>query len=102
MTAADYPYTSGNNTVANCAYVAGQGFVNTVYKSGYDGYYNEPENNTYDFQVYIEDNPLAAEVLASTYAFQTYSSGVLSGNCSYPYYGNAAITLVGYVNTNKG
>jgi len=43
MTAADYPYTSGNNTVANCAY-SGGGFVSTVFNSGADGYFFEPSN----------------------------------------------------------
>jgi len=43
MTAADYPYTSGNRKVANCAYVSGQGFVSTVNKlGGPSGYYFEP------------------------------------------------------------
>merc|ERR1711957_259678 len=80
-----YPYTGVDGT---CKYSASKstGIKTTGYKS--------VAANTTSMISAANNGPLAVAINASSYAFQTYKSGVLSGECSTSC--NHAVTLVGY------
>jgi len=80
-----YPYTGVDGT---CKYSASKstGIKTTGYKS--------VAANTTSMISAANNGPLAVAINASSYAFQTYKSGVLSGTCSTSC--NHAVTLVGY------
>jgi len=56
------------------------------------------DNNNDDMMDAIVGRPVAVAVNASGYAFKTYKSGVLKGNCSNTT--NHAVVIIGYNTTN--
>ena len=80
----DYPYTAKDGT---CKYSASKGKVNTT------GYKSVAGNNSAMMSA-INGQPVAVAINASSYAFQSYSSGVMSGTCSTSC--NHAVVAVGY------
>jgi len=79
-----YPYTGVDGT---CKYTSSQGKLNTT------GYKNVAANIAAMTSA-VNQGAVAVAINASSYAFQTYSSGVLTNNCSTSC--NHAVTLVGY------
>ena len=95
MTEAAYPYTSATGTVAACAYVAGQGVVNTVANSS-GVYYVSAAGNTAAVQAAINVKPNAIAVHAASAVFQSYTSGVITQGSNCGTVVDHAITAVGY------
>jgi C1A family cysteine protease len=83
----DYPYTG---VESKCKYSASKGKVKTY------GYKNVAGNNTAMMSA-INKQPVAVAINSSSRAFQSYSSGVLSGNCDTS--SNHIVAAVGYNST---
>lgn len=70
----DYPYFSGQTgNSGNCNYNRGLGYANTTGQVGVAG-------NSGSIMSAINRGPVSVAIQADTYVFQTYSSGVITGD----------------------
>jgi len=88
----DYPYTAQTGITGKCSYNSSR----IVFKNS--GYQKVRPNNATELKAAVARQPVAVGVSGSEKAFQFYSSGILSSNCT----GDAdhAILVVGYDRSN--